>query len=210
MKHIVTLTTEELLSLDGKCSLDVQEQINCVKISTGDVLIDAVMSSIRKNKKFESSPRFTGIICKCCGKAPTHTLFKSGKRKGEVKEYGKHLTYCLENPVSGRYLHVCAGCFDKAIPALKELLKDVQAQLPKFLRGSIAYKFFTAVTCSNCKWEGFENELGKLPCLLGDGYYLGECPSCKAQNSMFVGVIKRHYGTTKLMEDTITHTLLGR
>ena len=39
--------------------------------------------------------------------------------------------------------------------------------------------------CKKCGWIGHDGQLGKLRTLLGDGYYLGKCPDCGAENHAF-------------------------
>jgi len=80
-------------------------------------------------------------------------------------------------------LGCCQDCFARVKPYLADALKDVKAQIPSNVTGH--KPTYLRMTCTKCSWIGLESEMGKLPAIMGNGYYPGKCPSCGAENQLF-------------------------
>ena len=88
-------------------------------------------------------------------------------------------------------LGCCTDCFDRLKPIIIERLADIKCELPTQLvaPGSFRYIKCGNKHCESCGWEGHEGEMSRVPTLMGDGYYAGSCPQCKAQNKPFGNAI---------------------
>lgn len=83
-------------------------------------------------------------------------------------------------------LGCCQDCFNRLKPYLASALKDIKAQIPSVITGhKPTYIRTKKMHCKKCEWLGLEAEMGKLPALMGNGFYPGKCPSCGAENQLF-------------------------
>jgi len=79
----------------------------------------------------------------------------------------------------------CEDCVIGVLPILKVELADLEVELPDNLRGNRRWKRWKTMKCDKCGWEGHEGEMGRIPALMGGGYYQGKCPKCAAENRLF-------------------------
>ena len=199
----VRLTDDELLVLDGRCSEKVQAEVEGARIRqamqdrldlpthlagfVGDVLLEA-----QTNGELRwMSKRLT--YCRICRKAPGYAPFVRGPRRGRPN-YDRPLTLAGWD-LAHRFVTIkdsanlggCDECVQAALPAIREALRGVVAQLPKALRaeGVPARTKYPNVRCKECGWEGHEGEVGRLRTLMGDGTYPGKCPSCGVEHQPF-------------------------
>lgn len=206
MKISVKLTPAELLLLDGKVSDEVQKEINTVKISNtidpdlseSERLMIAELITIAKSKKRLTYSRANISSCPCCKTSKGYHLYTRSSRshrKGD-KNYSNPIVFTgfdldrgvvtMQNYISRGF---CGFCEDRVKPELvKQLLMIVdqeKIQLPEALTG-VSQKYFVVdkVRCIECSWEGLEDEMKKLPAMMG-GEYFGGCPKCEAKNLPF-------------------------
>ena len=132
--------------------------------------------------------------CAACLAVPEPIRFKSGRRKGEIKDYGSLHGYDYPErfvtvrgiPTAG----VCHGCARDFDAVLRDLFRVERVQVPDLLRseGRPRWRKRDLVECMACSWAGHEGELETVPALM-DGVYRGKCPSC--------GEARRPFGAEK-------------
>lgn len=217
----VTLTDDELILLDGRCSEEVQAKVGSAKdrIAMRSVLpdvspevagfvSDAVNEALKNGKLIYRHTRL--MSCEICKKSAGYAVYKrSGRyhRKGE-KDHSKPL-YLSGVELADRVvvmtgyatLGCCQDCMKEVVPVLAKALIGIKAQLPDVLKldGAPTYKKMDNMKCK-CGWTGHEGEMGKLPTLLGDGYYPGKCPACGAENRFLCSEIKKSEGFTLVQQ----------
>jgi len=201
--YSVKLTADELIQLDGKVRPEVQAEVNEAKeaksletvvnnASEARFIAEVVREAETKGRlvfKYISIHR-----CDYSGKSAGYAKHKrSGRyhRKGELN-FEKPLTMtgvdlahrCIT--INGyATLGCCLEFWDAVRSKLAARLEGVKAEIPEEITGhSPLWKWFQKFHCTECGWEGREDQLGKLPGVLG-GYYAGECPNCFAQNLIF-------------------------
>ena len=206
-KWRVTLTTDELLLLDGQCSETVQAEIKKARDARGFVdafalnekqaeLVAGVIGEAAATGRLVY--RHTRIrMCSVCGKYAGYVKFKSGQNKGRDNT-NKPISFdAIE--MADRFIrmqgHVslggCSECMAICAPAIKQALSSVRAEIPAQLRlpDAPVFKKHKNQKCTECGWEGHEGQMRMLPAIMG-GRYPGGCPACPADNSMFVTKIK--------------------
>lgn len=200
---LVSLNDFELTLLDGQCSAKVQEQVEWAKerikaastlsaLPTRLAQFVADVISLAKKKGEITYCHESITHCALCGRDdgyfPVARATKY-KRKGQP-DYDKPKVFggidlnrgmvVMKHHVS---LGGCEACVEQAKPYILDALKDAKVQLPKSLTGEWPrYVKSQHYGCSKCGWKGVEIAMGRLRTLMGDGYYHGECPSCKTQN----------------------------
>lgn len=128
--------------------------------------------------------------CDLCGARPDPILYKSGRRRGEVKTSGSHVL--MEH--AERFVRItgyaslgcCKACAARVHPLLVDLLATEAIEVPQPLaaEGRPAFKRQPLVTCE-CGWSGHEGEMLPMPTLLDRGTYPGKCPSCSVEKVPF-------------------------
>lgn len=206
-KWRVTLTTDELLLLDGQCSETVQAEIKKARDARGFVdafalnekqaeLVAGVVAEATASGRLVY--RHTRIrMCSVCGKYPGYVKFKSGQNKGRDNTNKPLSLQAVE--MADRFIimqgHVslgaCSDCMAICAPALQQALSSVRAEIPAKLRlpDAPVFKKHKNQKCTACGWEGHEGQMRMLPAMMG-GSYPGGCPACPADNNLFLTKIK--------------------
>lgn len=198
--YSVSLTTDEMLLLDGKVRPEIQKEVDLAKEAKAleDFADDAAQARFIADALREA--RTNGrLICRWiqlyyCNytsrSAGYGTHRRRGKyhRKGET-DYNKPLTMAGVE-LADRFLRIqgrailgcCKEFWDKVRPKLALQLQDIEAEIAEELTGyPPRWKRFNRYECDQCKWTGHEGQLLELPALFG-GRYAGECPNCHAKN----------------------------
>lgn len=208
------LTDHEALLLDGKVSQNVQELVDSAKnriamfeampelgAEKAGFIADVVGLAKKAGKLafYHNRIRYCPV---CKTNAGYHVHARSsrkqfGHKKGDI-DYGSPRSMpgvelqdsfvTIEGLV---YQGCCTACFDSLKPKLAERLADVTAEIPEAITGiPPKWRKWTTNKCSACGWVGPEGKMLRMRTMMGDGYYHGGCPSCKAKNVMFSSVIK--------------------
>lgn len=210
------LTDQELVLLDGKCSSKIQTEVDAAK---GRIAMQSKMSCEPHIAAFVADAvkeaKEHGLLrllredlryCRYCKKsAGYYTYPRTGRyhRRGET-DYG-HPKYMSGVELADRFISVkgyscvgcCSECWQKAQPLLAKELEGVMAEVSEAITGhKPMFKKWDNMKCEKCNWEGHEGQMGRLPCLLGVGYYQGKCPQCGAENRVLNNKIKHTKGFT--------------
>lgn len=191
-----TLTDDELLLLDGKCSATIQDEIEKVKQKKtlhDDPIIGAAILESLKSGTFEYRVIHDMRYCSLCKKSggyATYTRNSRHHRKGD-KNYDKPLgfTGIRLNPGfvtvqgHGSFCQVCDRDNNYTGRILKHILDN---NLPIELIGNTQTKFKKDKMriCYECKAEIFESEMAPGHALMG-GYYPCGCSKCGAKQLLF-------------------------
>lgn len=210
MSVMVRLDDEELMLLDGRCGEEPQREVDRAKLRIAmrakypslppaiAGLVGDVVSHAQENGRLAFLGRHTRW-CALCGKSPEPLRYRSGRRRGQIKDHGRlfgrefrDAFVRVENHIS---LGGCAECIEAARPALVAELESVRAEIPQALTGHAPrWTRWPRRHCTKCEWEGHEGQMGLLSTVMGDGRYRGSCPSCGAQNTLFNTVVELRDG----------------
>lgn len=198
----VELTVTELAALNAApVRPDVQAEINLALLSDWacarhgvpervGLLAAKAVREAAVEKRLLWQPRSLRF-CPICRKDPGYVKYKSGPRKGESNLNRPRVLRGVE--MAARFIRIegsvtiggCVECVDGAAPIIRELLRDVPAELPEPLNpDGRKLKRHARRRCSACGWTGHEGQMGRLPAVFG-GHYPGKCPSCGAKNKPF-------------------------
>jgi len=200
----VNLTDEELALLDGRCSADVQRQVDAAtgRLSMQAALAetpghlaafiaDAVMEAKNSGRlKFAPCGLRTCPYCKRSGGYAVHSGRSRYHRKG-TPNYDKPLTIPgvelaqrFVNFLGHATVGCCRECWEAAQPLLVSALDAVKAEIPEAITGKAPrFKRFDNAHCTACGWTGHEGQMRPRRTLMGDGRYPGGCPACPAENA---------------------------
>lgn len=215
MSTEVSLEDSELIVLDGRCTAEVQEKVNAAKdrISMAKTLqgsdpkiagfVADVVSEAKKNGLLRHA--YCRLrTCKICGQTAGYYVYsRNGRNHRKGQPDYNHPKYLSGVELADRFISMqgyatlgcCNACFEKALPLLKSVLKDVRAQIPESLSGlPTRFKRFDRRKCKKCGWIGHEGEMRQLRTLMGDGYYPGGCPKCENESSLFNNSFERVEG----------------
>lgn len=141
--------------------------------------------------------------CRICDIRPGyHTVARTTKykKKGQIDYdspiylYGRDFASGFIVWEGSPNLGCCDSCLKQHSSTITKHLSDIKAELPQELTGVPSkYKRWDNMQCS-CGWTGHEGQMGKLQTLMGNGYYPGKCPNCKAENLLFSREIKKADG----------------
>lgn len=193
----IELTDTELILLDGKVSPDAQKEIELAKQRIALVGFSKGQQAFLVAVKNEAETngilgcRYVRVAyCKICKRDPGYAKYKSStqyhkkgdlNRKKPLSFQGIDLALRFVTMTGYPTLGCCSDCWKEIQPAVTEILKDVQAEIPKGITGTPSrYKKVFIMACE-CGWKGLETEMGELPAVMG-GKYKGKCPSCGFEN----------------------------
>lgn len=195
------LTDAELILLDGRCSAEVQVQVNAAKARAEAVatrshlpahiarLVADVVSEATTNGLVSYGPvRIRG--CDYCGAKPDplYVRYKSGPRRGRSNydkprylsgvEYAQRFVRMEGYPTLG----ACSDCEAAASGELVDALAGVHAQIPARLAaaGRPVWVRYDRRHCKRCDWSGHAGQMVHERALMGDGWYPARCPDCGA------------------------------
>lgn len=208
--HSVKLKTEELLRLDGVVSQEVQSTIDLVKdakrhaatfglTEEGGMFLAAAMKQGRTTGRLVCEPAQVRF-CQVCHKGGGYVKFARDGRNHRKGDNDTSKPLMLSGVDLGRgfitfigwpSIGGCNACWDALRPHLVKLLEGQQIEVhPKITGHASRWKRWDHMRCK-CGWEGHEGEMGRLPTLMGDGYYQGKCPKCGAENVFLARSIER-------------------
>lgn len=211
----IELTDSEMLSLDGKCRQKTQFAVDYVKermvikarVQSGDEKIDAFVATVvmlaKRNGKL-GCRRVSMEHCPLCGKRADYPRYKRDSplhAKGEKNTNAKPMYFSGidltgDFVVTEHYARVgcCFACLEKTRSFLVKELDIVEAEVPKEVTGHPPrFKFYHAMKCLSCGWEGHEGQMRMVPSIMGNPYRAG-CPVCDKRNSMAGLFIKQQKG----------------
>ena len=190
--HKIELNDNELILLDGKVGSEAQEMVNEAKSRVSfktkypdftqrqtDFIANVINVAQSEKRLSFYDHQFT--YCSICNKG---TIFGRQKKTFHGKELqNSHVTFKGVPTLGG-----CTRCINSVLPALKEELKTVRAELPPILSSTeYPYQRFNKANCTKCRWKGNETELLEVGGRSG-------CPKCGTHNAPFSDdVIKIHY-----------------
>lgn len=197
MSNYILLTDKEMLLLDGKCSDKVQKEINAAKnrlsfecrvdapAEVAALVADIVGKALNVGRLQYRVRRLR--LCRVCGKSAGYAKYARRSKwhqKGDLN-YDKPLSFsgidCEPTSViiGGRTnFGCCQKCWEYVKPILVVELANIKADIPENISGVPSkWKYHPKRKCLECKWEGHEGQLGKLPALMA-GEYPGQCPKC--------------------------------
>lgn len=198
---MVTLTDEELVLLDGRCSEKVQAEVAAAKArltaaqtmsgvspTVAGFVADAVTLA---QKDLKLSFERCGLRrCRICDKCAGYHVYKSGRQKGRenldkpLYLQGVELKESFMRMRGYATLGCCADCWTQVQPLVAEAVKDLAAEVHPQIAPGHPWKRYQRVKCNSCKWQGHEGQLAPAPALMG-GFYPGKCPQCGNQNPFF-------------------------
>jgi hypothetical protein len=204
--YSVSLTTDEMILLDGKVRPEIQAKVDEAKNAKAiEGFVDNAAQARFIAEAVKEAKENGILVCRhislyCCsytGKSAGYGTHKrNGKwhRKGET-DYSKPLSMpgvdLVDTFVRVRG-HATLGCcqefWDAVRPKLAIQLQDVKAEIAEGITGHPPkWKRFPKRRCRKCGWEGHEGQMRRRPCLMGDGTYPAGCPKCDAANILFAG-----------------------
>jgi hypothetical protein len=205
-EYKVELVAQELLLLDGKCGIETQKIVDLAKqaASFGESPQAKFAAQVVEFAKANGAVDFVNTslsYCSVCGETAGYAKHKrstqyhqKGSNNTAKRLYLPGIDFKKRGFISVKgysSLGCCLSCLETAKLMILSGLEGVQVEIPERFSGkSPIYKKYEKVKCS-CGWEGHEGEMKKLPTLMGDGSYPGECPSCGKRNGMFVTNIER-------------------
>lgn len=198
----IDLADDELLVLDGRCSVKVQARVDVVKsrraavVAMPDVpeaiamfVSDVVREAQTQGKLVFGWRRLRR--CEVCGTRAgyaTYTRATRHHRKGEENSdrpltlQGVELAQRFVTIEGSATVGCCTKCWEQAKPIAAVALHDVQAEMPEAVTGEKPrWKRWDKVRCTLCGWVGHEGEMRMLAAMFG-GQYPGRCPRCPGQN----------------------------
>jgi hypothetical protein len=205
MSPYVSLTDDELIVMDGKCSDDVQKTVDQAKsrikkkneLPEIDPKIAAFIADVITEAQKEGVliDRYESINrCSICGRAGGyHKYARTSRhhRRGEpdhdrpITIGGVELAKRFIRWKGSVTLGCCTECWKIAKPLLSEQLKNIKAEIPESITGiKPQWKKYDLRKCKKCGWEGHEGQLGQLQAMMG-GTYPGKCPQCGAESNLF-------------------------
>jgi hypothetical protein len=192
----VDLVRDEILLLDGKCRVKVQEVIDKVKAQQkfgfdSDLINSLLLKAEECGEFFYRS--ITLDYCRYCKTSVTYAPFKSGPRKGKdnpkkprrprgiqinpgfitIRNHGDFCSECDEK-------HQITATIEKTI-----LEKGLKIQTMK----DTIYVKDPMKVCGECGKDIYESEMGVEQTIMGDGHYAAECPYCHFKS---IGFGKSH------------------
>lgn len=204
--YSVSLTTEEILLLDGKVRPEIQKTVDDAKSAKS---IEAFVDNAAQARFIAEALKeaeTNGILvcrwvsihhCPYTGKSAGYATYRRhGKwhRKGET-DYSKPLTMSGVE-LADRFVrirgHVTIGCcaefWDAVRPKLAARLEGIKAEVAKEITGHPPkWKRFPKRRCKKCGWEGHEGQMRRRNTLMGEGTYPAGCPECDAANLFLCG-----------------------
>ncbi len=204
MNHMVTLTDEEILLLDGKCQSKVQEVVDQIEArQTIETWLEAEPLTEKQRGAAAEAIRaieaaglcrvtlYRGHLCAGCDAKSSYPLYLSGRNKGQIN-YNKPIQSVTGFSLCGTRL--CSKCASiiKAVVFRLVVQRDIKAEIPV---GDTRYFQFTKQKCNLCGWTGHEGELGLLPALM-HGHYRGQCPNCQGKSALFQNIFGWSIGLT--------------
>lgn len=207
MNYKYTLSDNELLLLDGKCSEALQKDVDRAKSRSEVIgLIDGdsddphsqLVAQVVLEAKEKGRIIFQHKQISHCSLCKTFAGYYAYPRRSRYHSKGD-LNYDRPRYMSGyefadRFvtmkghatLGCCSDCFAKIKDTLLVALKDIKAQVPERLTGYPAqWERVAKRRCLKCGWEGPESQMGRKRTLMGDGTYPATCPKCPAASGLF-------------------------
>jgi len=211
MSPRLELTDEEVVLLDGRCSPEVQVEVeksrdrlaltsNIFGLTKKQALLIADVVLLAKSEGYVICRGDSIRYCEVCEKSAGYAKHK---RSGRYHRAGQDNR---DRPLTFRGVefkdsfvriqnHVSLGCCYDCFQAIKDNLHDalalIKAEVPEAITGfKPKWKRWRRHECTKCGWQGHEGDLGKLRTLLSDGYYRGQCPKCPAKNEFMSHPIK--------------------
>lgn len=208
MKTQVYLTSKELSLLDGNCSPETQKLVDAAKIRLQwqaelPGLTEAHAEFVSRLMERATTAKrliLAGVYlkkCPVCARVGENDYCKRTERKqfgykkgdlmGTIKIPGYELADTCVRMEGYVTLGCCSECWRIIKPYAASILADIQAEIPMTITGiPPRYMRVHPAACTECGWKGTQYEMGLLPTLMGDGRYRGACPSCKAENGLFM------------------------
>ena len=201
MNNYVSLTDNEMLLLDGKCSDKVQKDVNAAKnrlsfqdrvdAPAGVAALVADIVGVAHNKGRLQYRIRKLRTCRVCDKNAGHAKYtRNAKwhRKGDLN-YDRPLSFSgvdcepTSSTIKGRAnFGCCYECWKVVKSILVDELKNIKAEIPEEISGIPSkWKHYPKKRCLKCEWEGHEGQLGELPAWMG-GTYPGERPKSRAKS----------------------------
>lgn len=197
-EYSVSLTYEELLLIDGKCSEKSQSIVDQAKTEYGfglDYICNEILAKSMKTGKL--TWRYTEISsCKTCDTKP-HGYYKYARssryhRKGDCN-YNAPFKYSGIEPNGGFISFsgmsgICRECwYNVYLPKLVKYIieNDLPIEIQKNDIVETKYKKDDVRICFNCGEKMYESEMGRRSTLMGDGTYPSKCPKCGAESLLF-------------------------
>lgn len=197
--YSVDLTLKELELIDGKVSDKAQTIINKAKQENSYGFELPIMNEIlRKSEEIgELKWRYKTIRkCKYCDKKYDYHKYARSSRyhsKGD-KNYDKPICYRGIEFNQGfvtiqGHGDICCDC-EKKYNVIHRLIdyiidNDLKIQIQKNDYKPSKYLKDKVQICYECGKEMKKSEMGNIPTMMGDGYYKGICPHCRAEEKPF-------------------------
>lgn len=194
--YSISLTYEELLLIDGKCSEKAQSIVDKAKTEYSFGL-DAVCNEILAQSMKTGKLTWCGVDIACCDTCDTkprgyYTYPRSGRyhRKGE-KNLDRPFKYSGIKPNQGFVIMegisgICRECwYNVYLPKLVKYIieNDLPIEIQKNDIAQTKYKRDDIRICKKCGYEMRENEMGRMRCWFGDGTYPATCPKCNSDQN---------------------------
>lgn len=192
-----TLTDDELLLLDGKCSSTIQCEIDKAKQRKqlhSDPVVAAVLLQSISLGTFEMRWMHDMRYCsKCCSSAGYAKHTRNGKyhRKGDDNRKSPlSMTGVRINPgfvtIQG-HGDWCKKCEQKNNWTATIIEEILQRKLPvELLRDNrTLFKKDDKRICFKCKEPMYESEMTRRRTIMGDGSYPAGCPKCGTESLLF-------------------------
>jgi hypothetical protein len=192
-KHLVYLTDEELMFLDGKTERgEIVERIKALKAMRALVadgvpewFAPVIRSAVQAHKLDIHSQQ--GYDCRKCGrKARCYPKYKVGPKAGQENHNKKPYD---ESRMVVAGLHYCSQCFLESVqPEIDRLIEAGEDRFEISLGGQVRSKVVREEKriCPKCKGECWDFDMGlKVTMMDSDGRYYGTCPYCGFESAFF-------------------------
>lgn len=206
----VSLTDRQLMLLDGKVDDKTQGYVDKAKERLALGNIKGVPDKFQEftklliqhiSEKGKLTKRSADVShCQICDRRAdydTYSRTSRHHRKGETnydkRIYLRGVELAEVNVIFTGLptLGMCNLCYTEYEPILlNEVLPTLVGEFSTRLTNKKPeYTYSQHKHCTKCNWNGHELEMGRLPTLMGDGFYYGVCPNCKERNAIFSSTI---------------------
>lgn len=199
-RHLVFLTDDEILCLDGKTAreeivkkIEALKNLRALETSGIPAWFAPVIASATGCGKLETHFQ-QGYDCVKCGRKSTvHPLYKVGPKKGKPNPNKKSWVECRA-VVAG--VHYCDACYKEFVkPEIERMVEtETRFEIPggKVVREEMRI-------CPRCKGECWDFDMGlKVTMMDSDGRYYGGCPHCGFE-SVFFGPSFKYTGKFRIV-----------
>jgi hypothetical protein len=183
----VMLTEEELVKLGTVQDKAAQAHIDRILARQALMLLgmNSLLASVVQDAMAHGilNLNMTNIVvCSDCGARSSYYPYLSGPRKGQPNHSKPKKVWGVEIGST----QLCSACYKKLVEENLNTLMSLPVEVNFRGLGDNGLRRYPYAKCNECGWTGHQGQMRPLHTMMGNGYYGGGCPSCSAQNSLFL------------------------